>query len=60
VGEVARLQSTLARLGAVDVSCVVEAEHRFLVGPPSYTVVFRRPDGRQHRAYVTPGEVGRG
>jgi hypothetical protein len=57
---VARLEFTFARLGAVDVPCVVEAEHRFPAGPPSYTVVFRRPDGRRHRAYATGKEVGRG
>jgi hypothetical protein len=57
---VARLQSAFARLGAVDVPCVVEAEHVFPVGPPSYTVVFRLPDGRLNRAYVTPEEIGRG
>lgn len=51
------LQSALARLGPIDVPCVVEDVRTFLVGPPHITAVFRRPDGRLHRVSASEKEI---
>lgn len=59
MGVLARLQSTLARLGPIDVTCTVVSTYRSRAegAPASYTCHFRRPDGRCHRVQATDREV---